>query len=118
MDFDAAIIAHKRWKDRLKKSALGGEPLDVATLGRDDACDLGRYIQAAPAAEQALPEFKALREKHSQFHKVAAGTVRTIAGKGPDDVETLLGGVSLFGQASAACVSAIAALRDRAGKGA
>lgn len=118
MDFDAAIIAHKRWKDRLKKSAAGGEQLDVATLGRDDACDLGKYIQAAPAAEQALPEFKVLREKHAQFHKVAAGTVRSIAGKDAAEVDTLLGGVSLFGQASAACVSAIAALRDRTGKGA
>ena len=117
MDFDVAIIAHTRWKENLRKSASGGTAIDVAALSRDDGCDLGKYLRTATPAEQALPEFATLRQRHTQFHKVAAETARAVPGKSAKDVESLIDSRSQFGLASAGCVTAIAALRDRQRRG-
>ena len=113
MDFNSAILAHKKWKERIRQSVDTGEKLDAAVIAKDDQCDLGRWIQAAAAEQRDLAEYQAVRTKHAHFHEVAALTVRQVAGMPKAEAEALLVGTTAYGLASAACVSAIAALRDR-----
>jgi hypothetical protein len=113
MDFNTAILAHKKWKDRIRHSIESGEQLDAIVIARDDQCDLGRWIQSAGSAERALAEFTEVKAKHARFHEVASETVRKIQGMPRDQAEALLVGPTAYGIASAACVSAITALRDK-----
>lgn len=112
MDLDAAIIAHTRWKDKIKESIYTGTKLDAVLLAKDDQCDLGKWLQAAPAAERSLPEFETVKVKHTHFHKVASETALQ-AGRLPrEEAVKLLVGATKYGLASAGCVSAIVALRN------
>ena len=113
MDFNAAILAHKKWKDRIRHSIESGEQLDAAVIAKDDQCDLGRWIQAAGSEERALAEFGEVKAKHARFHEVAAETVRQTRGMSKAQADAVLVGPTAYGIASAACVSAITALRDK-----
>lgn len=116
VDFDAAVVAHSRWKDRIRGNIHSGERLDASPIGRDDNCDLGRWIHAATPEERALPEFEAVKTAHAHFHTVAAETVREVSRLPTPDAEARLAGGTPYGLASAACVRAIVALRDRLSK--
>ncbi len=113
MDFDAAIVAHTKWKDRIRKSLAGGERLDPTVVGRDNQCDLGKWIESAGASERSLPEFGKLKELHTRFHKVAAETITRAAGLSKEEGEKLVQGASPYVVASAECIRAISALRER-----
>jgi methyl-accepting chemotaxis protein len=113
MDFNSAILSHKRWKERIRQTIESGEVLDAGVIAKDDACELGKWIQTAPAAQRSLQEYQVVREKHARFHQVAADTVRRIPGLPKAEAEALLVGTTAYGMASAACVTAIAALRDK-----
>lgn len=113
MDFDAAIVAHSKWKDRIRKSLAGGERLDPKMVGLDNQCDLGKWIESAGLSERGLPEFSKLREVHTRFHKVAAETITKAAGVSKEEGDKLVTGASTYGVASSECIRAIGALRDR-----
>jgi hypothetical protein len=116
MDFNAAIVAHKKWKDRIRHSHDSGEKLDVTTLGRDDQCELGRWLRTVPTDVRSLAEFRAVTAAHTEFHRIAAETVRRLEGASKVEAETMLGWSGPFGKASSACVSALTALRDKTAK--
>ncbi|MEZ4456178.1 MAG: CZB domain-containing protein [Gemmatimonadales bacterium] len=115
LDFDAVIASHRLWKDRIRGSLASGAPLDWRSIEPDDQCDLGRWIAARAEYLHELPEFNFLREQHARFHRVAAGTVRSAADLPADRVDSLFQAGSQYNAASAACVAAIVALRNRLG---
>ena len=70
----AAIGAHGVWKLRLKTAiTLGKSDVSVADVCRDDLCDMGKWMNdpALPSALRQSPEFRAIRSKHTNFHKCA-----------------------------------------------
>ena len=81
-DPGAAVAAHQAWKGRLLAvlEGHGRESLDPATVGRDDACALGKWIHG-PDAPSLRQSFAPLKEKHAHFHRVAAEILRE-AGQG------------------------------------
>ncbi len=113
MDFNAAIVAHKKWKDKLWESVQSDTPLDPLVVAKDTGCPLGQWIQTAGKECGTLIEYQTLREKHSRFHLAAADTVRQIHGLPKEQAGAVLHGKTPFSAASAACVNAIAALRDK-----
>ncbi|MDX2056336.1 MAG: CZB domain-containing protein [Gemmatimonadales bacterium] len=115
LDFDAMIAAHRAWKDRIRASILAGTAIDPASIARDDQCDLGRWILARQAVLGANPEFQFLRDQHTRFHRVASETVKTAAGLPQERALALLEVGTPYNTASAACVSAIVALRTKVG---
>jgi len=112
MDLDSAVLAHSRWKDKIKESIRTGAKLDADLIARDDQCDLGKWLRAASPADGVLPEFQAVMEKHTHFHKVAAETARQVARLPKEEAEKLLVGATKYGLASAGCIGAIVALRN------
>ena len=81
MDLAKAISAHQDYKARLGlwvSTGRGAAP-DPETCGRDDVCELGRWILGEGEARfgQHL-DFRGLKAVHSQFHRTAAAVARLV----------------------------------------
>jgi hypothetical protein len=64
MDFDAAIKAHLEWKSRLTEYLCAPDgSLSESDAGRDDLCELGRWLRACPAIDE--PTLHTLAERRS-----------------------------------------------------
>lgn len=78
LDFDGAIAAHGKWKQRLLDYvAGGGEQLDPAVVGRDDQCALGCWIHGDGRALRGNAQYAELKGEHAGFHRCAADVIRT-----------------------------------------
>jgi len=78
LDFDGAIAAHGKWKQRLLDFvAGGGEQLDPAVVGRDDQCALGCWIHGDGRALRGNTKYTELKGEHAGFHRCAADVIRT-----------------------------------------
>ena len=82
LDFDGAIMAHGKWRQRLIDYVDGhGEVLDPAVVGRDDQCVLGCWIHGDGRALRGDAKYADLKVEHAGFHRCAADVIRTqIAG--------------------------------------
>ena len=78
MDFDDAMAAHVIWKVRLTRviEGAGGEDIDSAVAGDDDACAFGKWIHGEGAQYKATPAYENVLRKHAHFHACAAEVVR------------------------------------------
>jgi hypothetical protein len=112
MNFDEAIVAHMRWTFKLADYIQGKskEKLDAKVVCRDDACDLGRWIQQNGAKKSA--EFEDLRHAHATFHTLAGSVVAAVDAKRPAEAQTILDGAYL--KASTAVIVLIKRLREKA----
>lgn len=73
MNFNEAIIAHSRWRNRLEQVIGGRESVDVAAARRDDACPLGIWLHdAGSRSEIPATVHEKLLRVHARFHAVAA----------------------------------------------
>lgn len=78
LDFDGAIAAHGKWKQRLLDFVGGsGENLDPAVVGRDDQCALGCWIHGDGRALRGNARYADLKVEHAGFHRCAADVIRT-----------------------------------------
>ena len=115
MDFDDAITAHSAWKQKLALYIRRRDgSIDPATVGRDDRCAMGQWIHGEGQQHVQLPEFRALQEAHSRFHRCAAEVVRRVDAGQVVSVERDLDEDSEFGHCSTDCVAAIVAMKRRA----
>jgi aerotaxis receptor len=112
-DLKAAIAKHMEWKTRLRNAALRNEPLDVATIRRDDCCPLGQWLHGEGGRIWSnQPRFVALVDRHREFH-LETGTVATAISRGAkEEGLAMLGGGTPFAQATQAVVMAIKALMN------
>ncbi len=77
MDFEQAILAHRRWKDKLNNDSTHRDgSLSAATIEQDNQRELGKWIYEEARKHSRLPEYEALRSAHARFHKAAADVVR------------------------------------------
>ena len=112
MDFDQAAISHIEWKERLLRYLR--EPdmsLDADQLAADDRCKLGRWIHEEREQYSIYPEYAALKQHHTRFHRTVGGLLRGVRVGLSVRAETLLGADTEFGKASAAVLAAIMTLK-------
>ncbi len=110
---DNAFRVHNEWKNRLKQAAQSGEPLDVATIKRDDCCDLGQWLKGEGQLQYGRrPEFQKLLEKHRDFHTVAGIVASMINKKSVPNADAMLQGSTQFSSASTDVLVAIMALKS------
>jgi hypothetical protein len=114
MDFDQAILAHTRWKSRLKNHIEGQEQVDPAILAKDDQCDLGKWLHGEATEYSGLRAFADLKAKHAKFHTVAAAVAQSARSCSPETALESLQPLSEYGRASSDCVMALAALKQSA----
>jgi hypothetical protein len=114
VNFDQAIMAHIRWKSRLKDFINRKEEIDPVVLGKDDQCELGKWIHGAARRDHGhRVAFADLKEKHAGFHTAASTVARRARSCAPDEALKMLDPRdSEFGKASSDCVNALTALRD------
>ena len=79
IDFAKVIAAHTAWKTKFRAAINRQETMDSATIGRDDCCELGKWIYAG--GRQVLghhPDFVNLLARHKTFHAEAGLVATTI----------------------------------------
>lgn len=113
MDMDQAIMAHVSWKQRFRDHLDGKLKLDAAIVQRPDLCELGEWLVEEEKRYQAMPEFGVVKQRHAEFHKMAAEVLRTSVGQSHEQAAKLIAWNSAYGTATSACVSALVSLRDK-----
>jgi Chemoreceptor zinc-binding domain len=111
LDFDAAIIAHMRWKIRLLQCIEGhGEELSSTVVARHDACEVGKWLAGEGAQYSTHASHGEAKKAHAAFHDCAAAVVRKLeAGDRPAAARLLEG--SGFADASSDTILAITKLK-------
>lgn len=109
-----ALAAHGTWKARLRGALNdGASTLDCATVGRDDACDFGRFLHGTtvPASLRATPSFTRIVALHAAFHRNAAAVVADVQAGRRQQAEAALALGASFDHASTDLVQALIAWR-------
>ncbi|MBL8933009.1 MAG: CZB domain-containing protein [Archangium sp.] len=102
LDFNAVVVAHMEWRNRLKRwLSSGAADFDPALVGRSDACALGKWIASQPKN----PKLAHVIAAHDQFHRVANDVV-TAQQTDPQQALALLEGAG-FKTASSEVVNAL-----------
>ena len=95
--FDLSI-GHICWKTNFRNAIANHELLDVATIAKDDCCELGRWLHDSKI-RQRLNHQKSYHdclEKHAEFH-LEAGKIAELANAGNYyDALQLFNGTSEF----------------------
>ncbi|PXW95496.1 methyl-accepting chemotaxis protein [Sphaerotilus hippei] len=111
-DFDAAIAAHRAWKDKLLEALREQRQLDVDVICRDDRCALGQWLHGAARQRWGRqPGFSALVEQHRQFHESVGEIGRHINQGDGTRARQLLGQDGRFSRASTEVVSSLMVAR-------
>lgn len=93
MNFKDAISAHVNWKIRLRMFLNGtGEKIESAVVGRDNLCELGKWIYGLGFEYSHLPSYQTMKTEHTNFHRYAGDVVRKIETGDKQGAETLLNG--------------------------
>jgi hypothetical protein len=109
---DMAASSHRAWKVRLQESMSKGERLDVATISRDDCCELGTWLHSDGIVRLGhSPEFVMLIERHREFHLVTSVVALVINGKDYQKAQLLLQESSAFQASTIAVIDAITNLK-------
>lgn len=116
MNFDDAIRAHANWKMKLARYIQRPDhSLKPAEVALDSRCDLGKWLDGEGGRYSSLPEFSKLKREHQRFHKEAAAVISRADSGTDESEEVALGAKSEYGAASSAVVSAIMAMKAKAG---
>ena len=113
IDLDSAIKAHAQWRAKLRTAAQKREHLDADTVGRDDCCELGKWLHGrGQASYGSVPGFQALVDRHREFHR-EAGAIAVAINRGHyAQAEQALGGNTAFSRACNEVGAAIVTLRN------
>jgi methyl-accepting chemotaxis protein len=110
LDFDGAISAHGKWKQRLLDYvAGGGEQLDPVVVGRDDQCALGCWIHGDGRALRGNAQYTELKGEHAGFHRCAADVIRTQLAGNSDGARAQISGE--FSNRSARVIGLLESMR-------
>ncbi len=111
MDLTQAIQKHGEWKLKFRSAIANKETLDARTIGRDDCCDLGKWLHGEGKTKFAkLPSHAACVGKHAAFH-VEAGKVAQIINAKKFDEATAMLAAGPYVEASSAVGGAIMKLK-------
>lgn len=116
MDLNQAIAKHAEWKLKFRAAITKQQIMDVATISRDDCCDLGKWIHNEGKAKfSGLASHAACLAAHRTFHAEAGKVAAAINGKQYQDAEKMLGSGTPYANASSNVGAAIVTLKKEAG---
>jgi hypothetical protein len=117
MNYDEMILAHDRWKIRLRNAITKNEQIDATLVGKDDQCELGKWIYGDGKKYATSDAYKDLKIKHAKFHAavsqviIQAKTIPSAQALGLIDPLK-----SEFSRASSDCINAISGFKALLGK--
>ncbi len=116
MDLDHAIQKHAEWKMNFRKAITQQETMDTATIGKDDCCELGKWLHGEAKIKYGkLASHGNCMNKHASFHTEAKKVAVTINKKMYANAEAMLGLGTQYTNASTAVAIAITQLKKEAG---
>ena len=104
VDVDVYIDAHRQWKVKLRDAIEARQPVDAATLVRDDCCALGKWIYGDGQRLAGRETFTELIARHKHFHQVAGGVAEKINQRQYREAEEALAPGTPFSQATSEVV--------------
>jgi hypothetical protein len=93
MNFSSAIQAHTNWKLRLYSCCSESsqqDVIDVASLAKDNVCELGKWLHGDGQQNAADPRLGELISMHAAFHRAASSIAAMIANGKQAEVLALL----------------------------
>ncbi len=72
------LAAHAAWMTQLREYIYGAGEMDRGAVGRDNECDIGRWLYGEGLAHRQLPEYQHARDVHAAFHRRAAKVVAMV----------------------------------------
>lgn len=76
---DQALRWHREWKDRLLAAVDAMEPIHADTIGRDDLCNLGRWLCTEGDRHYGhSPAFQDLVLHHREFHLLTGAVAEIV----------------------------------------
>jgi methyl-accepting chemotaxis protein len=79
MNLDDAIQTHADWKTRFRAAILTKQTLDVATISKDDCCELGKWlVDAGKSHFVRWDSYRDCVEMHRTFHVEASKVANAI----------------------------------------
>ncbi|WP_135467504.1 CZB domain-containing protein [Crenalkalicoccus roseus] len=112
MNLDDAIQKHAEWKLKFRNAISKKEQIDIATISKDNCCQLGQWLYGDGKAKYGTkPEFIAVIERHRAFHIEAGKIARLINSGHYAQAEKELGSGTNYAQASSAVGTAIIQLK-------
>lgn len=116
MDLNQAMDKHAEWKVKFRSAISKRESMDVATISKDNCCDLGKWLHGdGMRTHGRLEAFKQCTVKHAAFHVEAGKVAQTINAKKYEDAEKMLGSGTPYTLASNAVGGAILQLKKESG---
>jgi len=110
MDLDSAASAHTQWKTKLRMAINSKEKVDAAAIGRDDACELGKWLHGPGKVHASNPAFADVVAKHKSFHS-EAGKIASMINAGKFTEADAALNATAYTTASSATVTAILHLK-------
>jgi hypothetical protein len=83
---EKSLAAHRLWQFRLSRAAETGS-LDARSTAAltDDQCEFELWLNGLPIIEKHDGHFQDVRQKHAEFHRVAASVLEAAtAGRGKE----------------------------------
>lgn len=96
LDFQAAVAAHQKWKNRLQAciDGCGEETIDPRVVCQDNQCVLGKWINGPGGVTFAGSViFSQLKIEHAQFHVIASNVLLAVYGGRADEAKVMLDGI-------------------------
>jgi methyl-accepting chemotaxis protein len=121
MDLNMAIQKHAQWKFKFQSSLLEHqsgsktEPLDVATISKDNCCEFGAWLHGSKYQYQQLPVYVKCIAAHAEFHVEAGKIAAAINAKKVADAERMMAANSAFAEVSKKVGVAIIELKNQVG---
>lgn len=115
MDLGHAIQKHAEWKLKFRTAIARQDTMDVATIARDDCCELGTWLRGdGKRLFGEMQSYLSCVQRHAAFHAEAAKVAQAINGKRFTQAEAMLDGESAYADASSAVGVAIMKLKKEA----
>lgn len=82
MNFDEALKDHFEWRVRLRLAISQKKTMDVATISKDNCCDLGKWLHGEASYKYLqLSSYSKCVTQHAAFH-VEAGKIASAINAG------------------------------------
>lgn len=80
-EIEQALDAHASWRKRFKDFLNGRGSFDTATVGANDQCQFGQWLNREGSRLMPVSLYGDIRTAHDEFHRVAASIVQKIKDK-------------------------------------
>ena len=113
MDLNIAVQKHAEWKYKFRTAMTHPEPMDVATISKDDCCEIGKWLHGeAKAKHGQLASYLKCVSAHAAFHQEAGKIAALINSKKNDEAEHALAAGTPYAEASRKVGVAIIELKN------